>query len=97
MKAHPECRGCLPRFAWEAPTYKTTPAKQLRDKLRQQGRENYASCQLSGLPAPLRVGNPDPLGTGGQEVWIMMEDDAFLFSGGMKFFLPRQTEWYVIR
>ena len=33
----------------------------------------------------------------GQEVWIMMEDDAYLAPGGMKFFLPRQTEWYLVR
>ena len=33
----------------------------------------------------------------GQEVWIMMEDDAYLSPDGMKFFLPRQTEWYIIR
>lgn len=33
----------------------------------------------------------------GQEVYIMMEDDAVLTPAGMEFFLPRQTEWYVIR
>ena len=33
----------------------------------------------------------------GQEVWIMMEDDAHLSDDGMRFFLPRQTEWYVIQ
>ena len=32
----------------------------------------------------------------GQEVWIMMEDDAYLSPDGMRFFLPRQTEWFVI-
>lgn len=33
----------------------------------------------------------------GQEVYIMMEDDAVLAPEGMKFFLPRQTRWYLIR
>lgn len=33
----------------------------------------------------------------GQEVYIMMEDDAYLSRQGMKFFVPRQTRWYVIR
>lgn len=33
----------------------------------------------------------------GQEVYIMMEDDAFLSPDGMKFFLPRQLRWYTIR
>ena len=32
----------------------------------------------------------------GQELWIMMEDDAFLSPKGMRFFVPRQTEWFVI-
>lgn len=34
---------------------------------------------------------------GGQKVTIMMEDDAYLTKEGMKFFRPRQTEFYVIR
>ena len=33
----------------------------------------------------------------GQEVYIMMEDDAALTPNGMKWFVPRQTEWYVVR
>jgi Xaa-Pro aminopeptidase len=33
----------------------------------------------------------------GQKVTIMMEDDAYLTKDGMKWFRPRQTEFYVIR
>jgi Xaa-Pro aminopeptidase len=33
----------------------------------------------------------------GQKVTIMMEDDAYLSKDGMKWFRPRQTEFYVIR
>lgn len=33
----------------------------------------------------------------GQKVTIMMEDDAYLTRDGMKWFRPRQTEFYVIR
>jgi Xaa-Pro aminopeptidase len=34
---------------------------------------------------------------GGQKVTIMMEDDSYLTSDGMKWFRPRQTAFYVIR
>jgi Xaa-Pro dipeptidase len=34
---------------------------------------------------------------GGQKVTIMMEDDAYLTKQGMKWFRPRQTEFYVIK
>ena len=34
---------------------------------------------------------------GGQKVTIMMEDDAYLTSEGMKWFRPRQTAFYLIR
>ena len=34
---------------------------------------------------------------GGQKVTIMMEDDAYLTKEGMKWFRPRQTEFYLIR
>ena len=34
---------------------------------------------------------------GGQKVTIMMEDDAYLTTEGMKWFRPRQTAFYVIR
>ncbi len=33
----------------------------------------------------------------GQEVYIMMEDDAVLTPEGMKYFLPRQTEWFLVQ
>lgn len=34
---------------------------------------------------------------GGQKVTIMMEDDAYLSDEGMRWFQPRQTQFYVIR
>jgi len=34
---------------------------------------------------------------GGQKVYIMGEDDAYLTDEGYKFFLPRQTEFYLIK
>jgi len=34
---------------------------------------------------------------GGQKVTMMMEDDAYLTSEGMKWFRPRQTAFYIIR
>jgi Xaa-Pro dipeptidase len=33
----------------------------------------------------------------GQEVYVMMEDDAHLTEDGWKFFLPRQEKWYLIK
>jgi Xaa-Pro aminopeptidase len=33
----------------------------------------------------------------GQDVFIMMEDDAALTPQGMRFFIPRQTRWYLVR
>ncbi len=34
---------------------------------------------------------------GGQELVAMMEDDAWLAPDGMRYFVPRQTSWIVIR
>lgn len=34
---------------------------------------------------------------GGQEVFVMMEDDAWLGDDGWTFFRPRQEQWYLIR
>ncbi len=34
---------------------------------------------------------------GGQDVYVMMEDDAWLAEDGWTFFRPRQTSWYLIR
>jgi Xaa-Pro dipeptidase len=34
---------------------------------------------------------------GGQEVWVMLEDDAWLSPEGMRFFRPRQERWIVVR
>jgi hypothetical protein len=33
----------------------------------------------------------------GQEVWVMLEEDAWLSPEGLRFFLPRQTAWIVVR
>jgi Xaa-Pro dipeptidase len=34
---------------------------------------------------------------GGQKIFVMMEDDAYLTDEGYKFFRPRQTEYYLIQ
>jgi hypothetical protein len=34
---------------------------------------------------------------GGQPVYVMMEDDAYLTAEGWKFFVPRQEGWYLIK
>ena len=34
---------------------------------------------------------------GGQELVVMMEDDAWLAPDGMRYFVPRQTSWIVVR
>lgn len=34
---------------------------------------------------------------GGQTVYVMMEDDAYLTEDGWRFFRPRQEAWYLIR
>jgi Xaa-Pro aminopeptidase len=34
---------------------------------------------------------------GGQKVFVMMEDDAYLTDEGFKTFLPRQTSFYLIK
>jgi hypothetical protein len=34
---------------------------------------------------------------GGQKLFVMMEDDAYLTESGWQFFLPRQEAWYLIR
>jgi hypothetical protein len=33
----------------------------------------------------------------GQKVYVMEEDPAYLTNEGWKFFVPRQTEWYVVK
>ncbi len=69
---------------------------------------SFTSGQTKGLRGqlPLRPGSYTSIELNtktpvsewdGQEVYIMMEDDAYLSPEGMKFFLPRQTRWYVIR
>ncbi len=34
---------------------------------------------------------------GGQKIYVMMEDDAFLTTAGWQFFRPRQEAWYLVR
>lgn len=34
---------------------------------------------------------------GGQKVFVMMEDDAYLTEAGWEFFRPRQEQWYLVR
>jgi len=34
---------------------------------------------------------------GGQKIYVMSEDDAYLTDDGYRFFQPRQTEFYLIR
>lgn len=61
----------------------------------------------AGRPAkPLRLGSyisielntATPVAEwGGQPVFVMMEDDAYLTEQGWKFFQPRQQSWYLIR
>ena len=58
------------------------PGKALRDG-------SYISIELNTKTAV-----PE---WGGQEVFVMMEDDAWLDADGWHFFLPRQESWYVIR
>ncbi|MDX2184020.1 MAG: M24 family metallopeptidase [Gemmatimonadaceae bacterium] len=57
------------------------------------------------LPTPLRAGSyisielntATPVAEwGGQKVFVMMEDDAWLADDGWRFFLPRQESWYLI-
>jgi Xaa-Pro aminopeptidase len=49
---------------------------------------SYISIELnSGTPVPE---------WGGQKVFVMMEDDAYLTDDGFKTFLPRQTSFYLI-
>lgn len=59
----------------------------------------------SELPKPLRAGSyiSIELNTatavpewGGQKVFVMMEDDAWLADDGWRFFRPRQEAWYLI-
>jgi hypothetical protein len=33
----------------------------------------------------------------GQQVFVMMEDDAYLTDEGYRFFRPRQEVWYIVR
>jgi Xaa-Pro dipeptidase len=50
----------------------------------------------SYISIELNTGTPVPE-WGGQKVFVMMEDDAYLAESGWQFFLPRQEAWYLIR
>ena len=60
---------------------------------------NFSTVQRlrkgSYLSVELNAQTPVPE-WGGQKVYIMGEDDAYLTDDGYKFFLPRQTEFYLI-
>jgi Xaa-Pro dipeptidase len=58
------------------------PARKLRDG-------SYISIELNSVTA---VPEWD-----GQKVFVMEEDPAYLTAEGWKFFVPRQTEWYVVK
>ncbi|MGQ0766312.1 MAG: M24 family metallopeptidase [Gemmatimonadota bacterium] len=64
-----------------------------RPELGAQGRSlrrgSYISIELN-----TRTAVPE---WGGQEVFVMMEDDAYLADEGWIFFRPRQEQWYIIR
>ena len=60
----------------------TMPARKLRDG-------SYISIELNSLTA---VPEWD-----GQKVFVMEEDPAYLTADGWKFFVPRQSEWYVVK
>lgn len=60
----------------------TMPARRLRDG-------SYISIELNAVTA---VPEWD-----GQKVFVMEEDPAYLTAEGWKFFLPRQSEWYLVR
>ena len=63
-----------------------TTSKQLARRLRP---DSYMSVELNAsTPVPEWQG---------QEVVVMMEDDAHLTSGGWKFFVPRQERYYLVR
>jgi Metallopeptidase family M24 len=57
-------------------------SKKLRDG-------SYIAIELNALTA---VPEWD-----GQKVFVMEEDPAYLTQDGWKFFVPRQTEWYVVK
>ena len=50
---------------------------------------SYISIELNSA-TPIPEWNEQP-------VFVMMEDDAYLTEQGWQFFVPRQTEWYLIR
>jgi hypothetical protein len=50
----------------------------------------------SWLSVELNTATPVPE-WGGQKVFVMMEDDAWLDEAGYHFFRPRQERWYLIR
>lgn len=60
----------------------TMPARKLRDG-------SYISIELNSVTA---VPEWD-----GQKVFVMEEDPAYLTPEGWKFFVPRQTEWYLVK
>jgi Xaa-Pro aminopeptidase len=62
------------------------------------GAVNFEPAFREGSYTSIELNTSTPVAEwGGQKVTIMMEDDAYLTSDGMKWFRPRQTAFYVIR
>ena len=63
-------------------------AQQIASEGKRLRNGSYISIELnSATPVPE---------WGGQKVFVMMEDDAYLTDEGFKTFLPRQTSYYLI-
>ena len=67
---------------------------------------DFRRAAASALEPPFRLGSYTSIELntsmplpewGGQKVTVMAEDDAYLSPEGMRWFRPRQTDWYVIR
>jgi len=69
-------------------SFTTGPTRGLRGQLPLRP-GSYTSIELN-----TRTAVPE---WDGQDVFIMMEDDAALTPQGMRFFIPRQTRWYLVR
>jgi len=69
-------------------SFTTGPTRGLRGQLPLRP-GSYTSIELN-----TRTAVPE---WDGQDVFVMMEDDAALTPQGMRFFIPRQTRWYLVR
>jgi len=67
-----------------------------RSAIRQASSQGKPLRKGSYISVELNTRTPVPE-WGGQEVFVMMEDDAWLDDDGWQFFRPRQEAWYLIR